>query len=64
MQLPIQNNACNNVGRFNHSQNGVNLWANLLDAVYQYLVHILSPVTDNCPSSISGRERIAVEDIL
>ena len=30
-------------------------------AVYQYLVHILSPVTDNCPSWISGRERMAVE---
>ena len=29
-------------------------WASLL-AVYQYLVHILSPVTDNCPSRISGR---------
>ena len=23
--------------------------------VNQYLVHILSPVTDNCPSSISGK---------
>ena len=32
-------------------------------AVYQYLVHILSPVTDNCPSWISGRERMAVEII-
>ena len=30
-------------------------------AVYQYLVHILSPVTDNCSSWISGRGRIAVE---
>ena len=25
------------------------------------LVHILSPVTDNCPPWISGRERLAVE---
>ena len=30
-------------------------------AVYQYLVHILSPVTDNCSSWISGRGRMAVE---
>ena len=30
-------------------------------AVYQYLVHILSPVTDNCSSWISGRRRMAVE---
>ena len=28
-------------------------------AVYQYLVHILSPVIDNCSSWISGRERMA-----
>ena len=28
---------------------------------YQYLVHILSPVTDNCSSWISGRGRMAVE---
>ena len=28
-----------------------------------YLVHILSPVTDNCPSWISGRERMAIEII-
>ena len=28
---------------------------------YQYLVHILSPVTDNCYSWISGRGRMAVE---
>ena len=27
----------------------------------QYLVHILSPVTDNCPSWISGRETMVVE---
>ena len=27
------------------------------------LVHILSPETDNCPSLISGRERITVENI-
>ena len=26
-----------------------------------YLVHIFSPVTDNCPPWISGRERMAVE---
>ena len=37
-------------------------WASFL-AVYQYLVHILSPVTDNCPSWISGRERTDVEII-
>ena len=30
-------------------------------AVYQYLEHILSPVTDNCPSWISERERMAIE---
>ena len=30
-------------------------------AVYQYLVHILSPVTDNCPSWISGRETMVVD---
>ena len=30
-------------------------------AVYQYLVHILSLVTDNCSSWISGRGRMAVE---
>ena len=30
-------------------------------AVYQCLVHILSPVTDNCSSWISGRGRMAVE---
>ena len=30
---------------------------------YQYLVSILSPVTDNCPSWISGRERMVVEII-
>ena len=29
--------------------------------VNQYLVHILSPVTDNCSSWISGRGRMAVE---
>ena len=29
----------------------------------RYLVLILSPVTDNCPSWISGRERMAVEII-
>ena len=29
--------------------------------VNQYLVHILSPVTDNCPTWISGRERMATE---
>ena len=28
---------------------------------YQYLVHILSPVTDNCSSWISGRGRMAIE---
>ena len=27
------------------------------------IVHILSPETDNCPSSISGRERMTVENI-
>ena len=27
-------------------------------AVYQYLVHILSPLTDNCPSRISGKEKM------
>ena len=27
------------------------------------IVHILSPETDNCPSWISGRERMAVENI-
>ena len=30
-------------------------------AVYQYLVHILSPVTDNCSSWISWRGRMAVD---
>ena len=30
-------------------------------AVYQYLVHILSPVTDNYSSWISGRGRMAVD---
>ena len=30
-------------------------------AVYRYLVHILSPVTDKCSSWISGRRRMAVE---
>ena len=30
-------------------------------AVYQHLVHILSPVTLDCPSWISGREKMAVE---
>ena len=30
---------------------------------YQYLVHILLPVTDNCPSWISGREKMALEII-
>ena len=30
-------------------------------AVYQYLVHILSSVTDNCCSWISGRGRMATE---
>ena len=29
--------------------------------VYQCLVHILSPVTDNCSSWFSGRGRMAVE---
>ena len=29
-------------------------------AVYQYLVHILSPVTGNCSFWISGRGRMAV----
>ena len=28
------------------------------------VVHILSPETDNCSSSISGRERITIENIL
>ena len=32
-------------------------------AVYQYLVHILLPVVHNCPSWISGRERMVVEII-
>ena len=27
------------------------------------IVHILSPETDNCPSLISGRERMTVENI-
>ena len=27
------------------------------------IVHILSPETDNCPSCISGRERMTVENI-
>ena len=31
--------------------------------VNQNLVHILSPVTDNCPSWISGREKMVVEII-
>ena len=30
-------------------------------AVYQYLVHILPAITDNCSSWISGRGRMAVE---
>ena len=30
-------------------------------AVYQYLVHILSPITDICSSWISGRGRMDVE---
>ena len=32
-------------------------------AVYQYVVHILSPKTDNCPSWISRRERMAIEKL-
>ena len=36
--------------------------ASLLGSVL-VLLHILSPVTDNCPSWISGRERMAVEII-
>ena len=31
------------------------------EAIYQYLVPILSQVTDNCPSWISGRQRMVVE---
>ena len=31
------------------------------EAVYQYLVYILSPVIDNCSSWISGRRRMAIE---
>ena len=34
------------------------------NAVYQYLVPFLSPVTDNCPSWISGRVRMVVEMFL
>ena len=34
-----------------------------IKAVYQYSVHILSPVTDNCLTWISRRERMAVEMI-
>ena len=30
-------------------------------AVYPYLVHTLSPVTDNCSSWISAKERMAVD---
>ena len=37
-------------------------WVSLLGSL-QYLVHILLPVTDNCPSLISGRERMAIEII-
>ena len=38
-------------------------WASLLGSlpVLSCLVHILSPVTDNCSSRISGRGRMAVE---
>ena len=40
-------------------------WENLLGSFkYQYWVQILSPVTVNCPSWISGRDRMAVEIIL
>ena len=33
------------------------------EAGHLYLVHILSPLTDNCSSCISGRGRMAVEII-
>ena len=36
-------------------------WSSLLGSSNQYLVHILSPVTDNCSSWIRGRGRMAVE---
>ena len=35
-------------------------WASLLGS-YQYLVHILPPVTNNCSSWINGRGRMAVD---
>ena len=35
----------------------------ILSSPMQYLVHILSPVIDNCPTWIKGRERMAVEMI-
>ena len=38
-------------------------WASLPEAGNQYLAHILSPLTDNWSSWISGRGRMAVEII-
>ena len=35
-------------------------WASLPEAGYKYLAYILSPLTDNCSSSISGRGRMAI----
>ena len=36
-------------------------WASLPEAGFQYLAHIISPLTDKCSSLISGRGRMAVE---
>ena len=37
-------------------------WASVLGSL-PVLIHILSPITDNCPSCIGKRERMAVEII-
>ena len=39
------------------------LWPSQPNGVMSSVVHILSPETDNCPSWISGRERMTVENI-
>ena len=43
----------------NHTFTGQSLSSKRLTSI----VHILSPETDNCPSWISGRERMTVENI-
>ena len=43
-------NSCGHVGTVSYLNHTVPAWASLLEAVYEYLVNIFSPLTDKCSS--------------